>query len=119
MRTLWVSQFQPFEAPKASLQPKCCLSPSFFSFLLQSYLQFIQVISYFPVKSCNYFSCDGIFAGVSKPAASYRSSSDVEDADYNVEPHFINAVFWTSGNPTMLTANSQGKKKYWYSQPKR
>lgn len=52
-----------------------------------------------------------LLQAVSKPAASYRVSSDVDDVDDNVASYFISAVCWKSDSPTMLAANSQGRIK--------
>jgi hypothetical protein len=57
---------------------------------------------------------------ISKPAASHRFVSDLDDADDDPGSYFISAVCWKSDNPTMLAANSQGTIKvlvlapWWY-----
>ncbi|CAK9199492.1 unnamed protein product [Sphagnum jensenii] len=49
---------------------------------------------------------------ISKPASRHRfGSSNPEESDDDVSPHFISAVCWKSESPTMLAANSQGTIK--------
>uniref|UniRef100_A0A3N7FQ44 Uncharacterized protein n=1 Tax=Populus trichocarpa TaxID=3694 RepID=A0A3N7FQ44_POPTR len=48
---------------------------------------------------------------ISKPAASHRFSTDLENGGDDARSYFTSAVCWKSDSPTMLTANSQGTIK--------
>jgi len=48
---------------------------------------------------------------ISKPAASHRFSTDLENGGDDAGSYFTSAVCWKSDSPTMLTANSQGTIK--------
>ncbi|KAH8493424.1 hypothetical protein H0E87_020241 [Populus deltoides] len=48
---------------------------------------------------------------ISKPAASHRFSTDLENGGDDARSYFTSAVCWKSDSPIMLTANSQGTIK--------